>query len=136
MVVSPALRRAQLLAPVLQAAQVLWVDDNPASVRAFCGILNSLGLAVDLVTSSSEALARTADKTYHLIVSDIERDGVTDEGLAFLRALQRRGAYPKIIFFISNFDPKRGTPQGAFGITNSGEELLHLVFDALERECL
>jgi CheY-like chemotaxis protein len=125
-----------MLAPVLPAAQILWVDDNPVGVRSFSGILNSLGVAVDLVTSSSEALARTATKRYHLIVSDIERDGVADEGLAFLRALQRRGTYPKIIFFIANLDPRRGIPPGAFGITNSGEELLHLVFDVLERECL
>jgi serine/threonine protein kinase len=136
MIVSPALRRAQFLAPVLQAARVLWVDDDPLNVRPFCGILNSLGVAVDLVTSTSEALASTANTRYQLIISDIERDGIADEGLAFLRALHRRGPHPKVIFFIANLDPQRGTPPGAFGITSSGEDLLHLVFDVLERECL
>lgn len=131
---SPALRRAQLLAHVFQGAQVLWVDDNPGSVTSFCGILRSLGVQVELVTSSKEALMRIANKRFHVIVSDIDRDGIADEGLRFLRAVQQRGAYPKVIFFIANLDPRRGTPPGAFGITNGGEALLHLVFDALERE--
>ncbi len=135
-VYSPALRRAQMLGPVLHRAQLLWVDDNPDSVEHLIGILSSLGATIDLVTSSNEALDRIADKKYHVIISDIERKGVPNAGLDFLRALQKREPYPKIVFFITNLDPKQGTPPGAFGITNSGEELLHLVFDALERESL
>jgi len=131
---SPALRLAQSIAPVLERAQVLWVDDRPETVRPFCSILNSLGITVDLVISTTEALARSANKRYHLIVSDIERYGVADEGLTFLRALQERGPHPKVVFFISDYDPSRGTPPGAFGITNSGEELLRLLLEVLERE--
>lgn len=134
-ILSPALRRAQMLARILQGSQVLWVDDNPSSVRPFCGILNSIGVAVDLVTSSSEALKMTINTRYQLIISDIERDDIADEGIAFLRILQRRASYPRVIFFIANLDTAKGTPPGAFGITNSGEELLHLIIDALEREC-
>jgi len=135
-VYSPALRRAQMLGSVLHRAQLLWVDDNPDSVEPLIGILSSLGATIDLVTSSKEALDRIADKKYHVIISDIERKGVPNAGLDFLRVLQQGEPYPKIVFFIRNLDPKRGTPPGAFGITNSGEELLHLVFDALERESL
>ena len=59
---------------------------------------------------------------------------MADDGLKLLSLLREGGAHPNVIFFVGDLDPERGVPPGAFGITNSGEELLHLVFDVVERE--
>ena len=38
-----------------------------------------------------------------------------------------------VIFYVGVFEPERGVPGQAFGITNRPDELLHLTLDALER---
>lgn len=130
---SAALRRAQLVVPILRGARLLWVDDNPDSVRPLVGIVSALGIQVNVVQTSAQFLERAAQEKYDVMVSDIRRGKVPDEGLRCLQALKGRGAYPGFIFFIGDLDQSRGVPPGAFGITNSGEEWLHLVLDVLER---
>jgi serine/threonine protein kinase len=130
---SSALRRAQLVAPILHGARLLWVDDNPDSLRPLLGIVSALGMHVDLVRTTADFLTHAASQAYDCLVSDIRRGRVPDEGLRCLQTLKSRGPYPGLIFFIGDLDQSRGVPAGAFGVTNSGEEWLHLVLDVLER---
>jgi serine/threonine protein kinase len=133
--VPSALGRAQKLVRKLAGTKILWVDDRPRGNKPLCGILGSFGIQVDQVTTTAEALYRIgSDQSYDLIISDIARDGVEDEGILFLRELEGRGNHPAVIFFIAMLDLSRGMPVGAFGITNSGTELLQLVCDAIERK--
>ena len=38
-----------------------------------------------------------------------------------------------MIFYVGSLDKEKGTPPGAFGITNRPDELTHCVLDVLER---
>jgi hypothetical protein len=63
----------------------------------------------------------------------MERTGKQDAGLEFLRLLRDQGISTPLIFYIREVDEARGTPVGAFAITDRPDELLHLVLDVLER---
>ena len=54
-------------------------------------------------------------------------------GMRFLDSIRRNGLLRPTIFTAGNYEPERGTPPYAFGITNRVDELLNLLFDALER---
>jgi CheY-like chemotaxis protein len=128
------LTRAQRVAPIVQGAQILWVDDNPDNNIYERSILRSLGIFVDLARTSAEALSMLSQTQYDVVISDMSRDGVADEGLRFLAEMRERGLLRWTIFYIGRVDPERGVPAYAFGITDRPDHLLHLVFDSLERE--
>ena len=70
---------------------------------------------------------------YDLLISDIDRDGVPDEGLRFLSQMHERNSWPRTIFYIGHVEQESCVPAHAFGISDRPDELLHLVMDALER---
>jgi hypothetical protein len=55
-------------------------------------------------------------------------------GLEFLEQFRKTDKTTPVIFYIGVFNPEKGTPAQAFGITNRPDELLHLTLDALERK--
>lgn len=93
----------------------------------------SLGAFVDIARRSAEARTMTSQSRYDLLISDIDRDGVPDEGLRFLSQMHERNSCPRTIFYIGHVEQERGVPAHAFGIADRPDELLHLVIDALER---
>lgn len=129
-----ALARAQRATSILQGARVLWVDDNPDNNIYERAVLRSLGMSVDVATTSSEALSMLSQRGYDTVISDMNRDGVADEGLKFLTEMRERGLNRRTIFYIGRVDRDRGAPPYAFGMTDRPDELLHLVLDVLERE--
>ncbi len=128
---STALRRARLVAPVVEGARILWVDDNPANYRNECRLLDALGAEVEQVRSTQEVLDRLARQPCDLLLSDIDRDGVADAGLRMLERLPRDA--PPLVLYTGSVDESRGVPRGALGIADDPESLLHLVLDVLER---
>jgi CheY-like chemotaxis protein len=131
---SRVLRRASNVAAVLQGSQILWVDDNPDNNINERNILRSLGVFVDIAHSTTDALEMLGYTLYDLIISDMARDGVKDEGLRLLSEMQTRGVYRWTIFYVGQLDPSKGVPAHAFGITNRPDHLLHFVMDIMERE--
>lgn len=126
-------RRAQRLFPIIRGARVLIVNDNPQDMLSFEHILRNLGLQVDKVRTTEDALEKMDRRVYDVVISDMERDGASNEGQRFLEATVKRDTMRPTIFGIREFDPDRGVPPYAFGITNRTDELLNLVFDVLER---
>jgi CheY-like chemotaxis protein len=129
-------QRAGRLAPLVKGRRILWVDDNPQNNNLEINILESLGIVVYQASTSDEAFRLLKESKYDLIISDIMRDNVQDEGIRFLKRLIDNKLNYNVIFFAANIDFNRGTPPHAFGITNRFDELLHLVFDVLERKNL
>ena len=127
-------RRAKRIAPLLQGSQVLWVDDIPSSIISELRILRSLGMFIDQVQTSKEALSMLSRIKYDVVISDIYREGNKDEGVRFLSKMRELGIYRWTIFYIRNFIEEKGVPPYAFGITNRPDHLLHLIFDVIERE--
>lgn len=126
-------RRLHRDIPLLRKMRVLWVDDNPINNISEMTILLSVGVHIDVVTSTEEALSRLSANDYDLVISDIARDGVSDEGLRFLSQVRSRQLHRPIVFYAGVIDWDRGTPPYAFGITNRVDDLLHYVMDVAER---
>lgn len=63
----------------------------------------------------------------------MRRGQVADEGIRFFKRMRQVGLHHLIIFTAGQYQPERGTPPYAFGITNRVDELLNLLFDILER---
>jgi hypothetical protein len=124
--------RAERNAEVLWGRQALWVDDHPDRNTAERFMLHSIGVFVDTAVANAPALAKLAapgpsGSAWDVVISDIRRDSGTESGLD-LRG--QTGGIP-LLYYVGTLDGP--TPDGALGITNRPEELLHLVMDALER---
>lgn len=128
------LRRMQRNTDIFRGAQMLWVDDCPENNVNERRIFRRLHVDIDTARTTGDALAMLQHASYDLVLSDIDRDGDPRAGLTFLeRYRQQHPAGAAVIFYIGTFDPARGVPPGAFGITNRPDELIHLVLDLLER---
>jgi CheY-like chemotaxis protein len=127
-------RRVSRVATIVRGARVLWVDDHPTWVTIEMKMLQSLGIRVDTVTSTADAVSWLAEWNYDLVISDIVRGDDVTAGLQMLETLRRFGLDPLVVFYVANLDQNRGTPALAFGITNRPDELLHFVLDAIERQ--
>jgi CheY-like chemotaxis protein len=128
-----ALRRARQNLSLFVNTRFLWADDVPRNNRNERRMFRNAGVTVDIATSTQEALDKLDNDHYDIVISDIARGEKALEGLEFLRRLREHDHSTPVIFYIGNFDPQKGVPLGAFGITNRPDELLHLTLDALER---
>jgi len=130
---SQVARRAARIERVIRGTRVLLVNDIPQEVSYVIEILRDIGLDVQIETSSDDALRAVSKETYHVIISDMMRGAIEDEGIRFLKRMREKEIPSPVIFTVGRFNPDLGTPPFAFGITNRVDECLNLVFDALER---
>jgi len=130
---SQVARRAARSQNLFRGARLLLVNDIPNQMSNVIEILRDLGTDVIIETSSEGALRVLSNGTYHVVISDMERDAVPDEGIKFLKRMRDQGIVIPVIFTVGRFNPALGVPAFAFGITNRVDECLNLVFDALER---
>jgi CheY-like chemotaxis protein len=130
---SQVARRAARLQGVIQGANVLLVNDVPAEMSYVIELLNDVGIATHVSTSSEDAIAVLNGRKFNAVISDMRRGSVEDEGIRFLGMMREARVKVPVVFSVRRLDPTRGVPPFAFGITNRVDELLHLVFDALER---
>lgn len=128
------LKRAQNHLEVIKDARILWIDDVPENNINEWKMLLQLNAKIEIAKTTESALDMLKKNTYDLIISDMARNDEQDAGLKFLDKYRKDEKSVPVIFYIGIYDPKLGIPPGAFGITNRPDELLHLVFDALERK--
>lgn len=131
---TPALRRAELVAPILRYAQILWVDDHPENNVHEREMLRTLGSNTDVVTSTEQGLSALRSKVYDLVISDMSQNNTPDEGLTLLQEMRKSQFPQRVVFYVGTMNQEKGTPTGSFGITNRPDELLHFVMDVLERQ--
>jgi CheY-like chemotaxis protein len=124
--------RAKVVRPLLRGASVLWVDDNPRNNLYERMVLTSLGIRVDIALSTEEALFMTAHMEYDVIISDMKRGADINAGRELLEQLLiHRYAVP-VVYYIGRVDRRLGST-GGYAITDRPDELLHYLFDVLER---
>jgi len=135
----PGLRRAAYSKKRMEAARILWIDDRPEGIASVVETIRHLGAHITVVESTEEAVEFLASPeevgAYYpirVVVSDIARAGRADEGTRAIPRLREVAPHAEIIFYIGDLDTERGIPEGARGITNSTDELLHLILDVLE----
>lgn len=126
-------RRAERLSSIINGSRILLVNDIPSQMSNVIRILESVGISVMIASSTSQALSLLSANSFDLVISDMRRGNVPDEGLRFLREMRDRGLHRPTILTVGQYDPDRGTPPYAFGITNRVDNLLNLTFDVLER---
>jgi CheY-like chemotaxis protein len=131
-----ALKRVKGHLNIFKNARMLWIDDHPENNLNERNMFRQLKVEIDMARSTEEALDILKIGKYDIIISDIARNGEATAGLTLLKRLQKEKESQRtpVIFYVGVFEPKRGIPPLAFGITNRPDELLHLTLDALERE--
>jgi CheY-like chemotaxis protein len=129
-----ALNRAKHNFRIFKGSRILWVDDHPENNLNERGMFRQLNTEIDIARSTEEALAITRRGKYDLVISDMARDSDATAGLDFLKRFRVEDKTTPVIFYVGVFDPTKGIPPLAFGITNRPDELLHLILDALERK--
>lgn len=128
-----AARRAERIASLIQGARILLVNDVPQEMSYVVSLLKSLKLSVTTTTSTEHALAELHGPTFNVVISDMRRNGDDGAGLTLLQDMRSSRITTPVIFTVGRYQPERGVPGGAFGITNRVDEVLNLVFDVLER---
>jgi CheY-like chemotaxis protein len=126
-------RRAERIASFIQGARILLVNDVPGEMSHVVSLLQSLELSVMTAISTEDAIVELHGSTFDVVISDMRRNGDDGAGLALLQSIRASRITTPVIFTVGRYQPERGVPGGAFGITNRVDELLNLVFDALER---
>jgi len=126
-------RRADLVAPLLDGVRILWVDDVPRRNLFERTAFSSLGFNVDIAINSDEAVFMLEHLSPDIIISDMHRQTNRRAGVDFLNRIREDGNRTPLVFYVGYLDPRKPKPLGCFGITNVPGELFHLVFDVLER---
>jgi CheY-like chemotaxis protein len=128
-----AINRAKQHLKVFARAKILWLDDHPENNLNERRMFRQLQAETDTAKNTEEALEMLRGGQYDLVISDMRRGDDVTAGLEFLQRFRKENECTPVIFYLGVFDPQKGTPAQAFGITNRPDELLHLTLDALER---
>jgi CheY-like chemotaxis protein len=119
--------------PALDGARLLWVHDSSANNINEMHMLRSFGIEIVSAWSTSEAISELSEQRFDLVVSDMERDGDSSQGLRLLELMRGKGDSPELIFYVGEVDTTRGKLSGSFGIADRPDDLFHLFMDSLER---
>ena len=126
--------RASRSVELFEHSVILWVDDHPENNVNEVGMLQDLKAEVVQVTNNDAALTLFAKRNFDVVLSDISRTDDPTAGLKLAPLLREAGhASVPVILYVGVYEPARGVPPHAFGVTNRPDTMLHLVIDALER---
>lgn len=117
---------------LLHGREILWVDDVPSNNRYESRMFQAMGASVTFAASTDEALDILRRGTFHLILSDMGRNGVPDEGERMLTRLRQLKIGTPVIFYTS--DASRRVPDGAQGIADQPQDLALRVLDVLSAQ--
>jgi CheY-like chemotaxis protein len=120
----------------LAGRKALWVDDNPDNNVFETKALQALGIEVEFVTTTSEALRKLQRNDYDVVISDMARFEDEKAGYSLLNKLRNiRSDTPFILYSSTNTpDQERAIiSQGAYGSTSVASELVELVVSAIRR---
>jgi hypothetical protein len=118
----------------LRNARILWVDDTPDNNSAMHRLLRGFGSSVELARSTDEATDFLGRGRYDIVISDMQRDRVSDAGSRLIAWMWDSGVRTPVIIYLRRLDPSGGIPEHAFGITNRPDQLLGLIVDAVKHD--
>ncbi|MEV4159147.1 response regulator [Nonomuraea dietziae] len=127
------IRRLDHAAVYLKGGRILWVDDLPEGNSHLIALFRQLGMVVDEVTSTDDALVHIDRNGYDLVISDIHRETDGQAGIKMLHAFRARGISLPVIIHAARFNPTLGVDPMIFGGTNRVDDVVHYVIDVMER---
>lgn len=126
-----ASRRLAASEALIRGAKILWVDDEPRNNRFEGRLLEAAGARITQATSTETGLAAAEKTTFDVVISDMARGAEMDAGLRLCRELAVGRHQAPVVLYVGHAD--KPVPSEAFGITDTPDELVHLVLDALAR---
>ena len=115
-------------------ASVLWVDDRPQNNTNERRALEAFGISFVISTSTDDALVKTRNQKFDVIISDMGRPPDSRAGYTLLDELRRSGNNTPYIIYAGSRDPEHvaeSKKHGAIGCTNRPDELFNYVLSAL-----
>ncbi|UCR89010.1 response regulator [Mycetocola spongiae] len=116
--------------PIKNAAQILWVDDNPEWVSLERETFETGGLPSVLVSTTTQALELLDKNTFSVVITDMGRVEGEREGYVLLDAMRARHDTTPLIVYSSSRHPEHVAEvrkHGGQGATNEPFELFELV---------
>ncbi len=113
---------------------VLWVDDNPSNNIFQRRSLEKSGISFTISTSTDDALGKLVRSHFDAIISDMSRPPDNLAGYTLLAEVRKMGVSVPFVLYCSSRQPEHvaeSKRRGAFGQTNSPNELFALVREAL-----
>ncbi|MDO0934148.1 response regulator [Streptomyces sp. DG2A-72] len=127
------LRRLERSAESLQDGKILWADDRPRNNIALVRLFESMGMQVDLALSTEEGLERLEVRSYHIVITDLERDGDEDAGNTLIKRMSERGIDVPVVIYSGSSRLRAQADRRAFATTTGPDRLIHYVIDLMER---
>jgi CheY-like chemotaxis protein len=121
----------------LVGRSVLWVDDRPYNNELVVRALKKLQLDVEQVESTEIGMARLADRSFDLVISDMERHGNRRAGYELLAQIRALDQGLPFFIFASEDKPefrKEAAERGAQLSTNDVVELMSEIVDRLGKQ--
>jgi CheY-like chemotaxis protein len=116
-------------------ARILWVDDVPENNEAERESFEALGIQVDQVNSTEEALELLARRRFDLVISDMGRPPDDRAGYTLLSSMNDLGIrIPFLIYAAGGNLPAHrmeALSRGAAGSTNRATDLFQMVLKIL-----
>jgi CheY-like chemotaxis protein len=111
------------------------VDDHPRRSAALATLLRQVGIRVDQVQTTTDALNQLGSGTYDLIITDMFRrdEGETRAALTLRDELAERSSRIPVVLFTNRQSMGACIPDGFFAYTTDGDTLIQYVIDVMER---
>lgn len=120
--------------PAFTNNRVLWVDDRPNNNVRERALMTELGLVVQIVVSTGQALQYLRERRYGAIISDMARQHQgSKEGYVLLRQIRADGIRTPYFIYAGSASPahlEQVLEAGGDGCTNESHALVRMVTQA------
>lgn len=121
----------------IERAKILWVDDNPINNEGIIDVYQNQGVDFDLAINTSQALRYLSKNKYNLVISDMGRGSIRDEGINMIKNIKRSIPNPPPIYvFCSRIANetygKQAIDEGARIVTSSIKELMVSIMKTIQ----
>ncbi|GAA2138341.1 hypothetical protein [Glycomyces algeriensis] len=116
----------------LRGGSILWVDDNPDGNDILSGLFRAVGITVEPVLSTDEAMRALAKHPYDLVITDMRRESEPDGDAAGSRLLDRMvasGIPTPAVLFSEHPSAHAALHPRAVAATDSPEQLVDVVVE-------
>jgi hypothetical protein len=127
-----AATKLALAAGELQGGAILWVDDHQEWNDSLIRLFRTVGITVDPIASTDEAMRAFGKRSYDLVVTDLRREREADGDTAGIRLLDRMveaGVPTPAVIYSDNPNAQTTPHPRAITTTNVPEQLVDIVVE-------